>query len=160
VYERADAILDNRKVISEAYGIEEGDRILIYMKDFMEFEMKKKLIHFNLDDNEYMLKNKWDKKDIYPFMNKYVSTTFYFERGAWMFDFMGALFKGLVEHRDWSNYSVGVKAYSDTLATNHNWLLQNTVKFILLAIADRDGFEKMYMKEQAGVRNNGLPYTL
>jgi len=116
------------------------------MKDFMEFEMEKNIMPFNLDDNEYML-TKWAKKDKLPFMNKYVSTSFYFERGAWMFDFMACMFKLLVEERDWSNYSIGVKAYSDTLAANHNWILRNTVKFILLAITNRDTFEKTYMKE-------------
>ena len=64
-----------------------------------------------------------------------------------MFDFMHAMYKLMVEHREWSNYDVGVAAYTDTLAKNHNWFLQNTVKFILLAISDRDGYEKMYMKE-------------
>jgi hypothetical protein len=64
-----------------------------------------------------------------------------------MFDFMHALYKLLVDHRNWSNYDVGVKAYADTLAKNHNWFLQNAVKFILMSMSNRDEFEKTYMKE-------------
>lgn len=59
-----------------------------------------------------------------------------------------------------SVYDVGVKAYTDTMAKYHNWILRNTVKFILVGINNRDTFEKAYMKEQAAVRNNGQPYNL
>lgn len=157
--DRAAQILRNAKSVKEAYGLKDDDPAVIYINDFMEFEMSKKLANFNLDDNAYLLTQR-AKEDIHPFMETYISTTFHFERGAWTFEYMHDMFKLMVEHRKMSNYDVGVKAYSDTMAKYHNWILRNTVKFILLGITDRDAYEKAYMKEQAAVRNNGLPYTL
>jgi len=93
------------------------------MKDFVEFEINNNLHWFNLDDNYYILKS-WPEENKKPWMNKYISTTLYYERGAWMFDFMACMFRLMVEKREWSNYEVGVTAYSDTLALNHNWLLR------------------------------------
>lgn len=43
--------------IQEAYGIPLDDPISIYLKDFMEFEMKNNLIHFNEDNNAHILAN-------------------------------------------------------------------------------------------------------
>ena len=133
--------------------------MLLYINDFMEFEISKKLVNFNLDDNPYLLTQR-AKEDTHPFMKTYISTTFHFERGAWTFEYMHDMFKQMVDHRKMTVYDVGVKAYSDTMAKYHNWILRNTVKFILYGVNDRDTFEKAYMKEQAAIRENGLPYTL
>ena len=45
--EKAITIADNVKIIQKAYNIEEGSPILIYMKDFMEFEIGKGIYKFN-----------------------------------------------------------------------------------------------------------------
>ena len=129
------------------------------MQDFMEFEMEKNIFKFNLDDNESMLMS-WDKKDVMPWMKDYVSTTFYFERGAWTYEFLHSLMHHLVTQKDWTNYEIGTTAYELTLAKHHTWFLQQGVKICLLAIKDKDEMIKMYMKEQEGIRNNGKPYTV
>lgn len=98
--------------------------MLLYIKEFVKFEVEHNLHWFNYDDNDYILKKDWAEKDKKPWMRKYISTTLYYERGAWMFDFMAYMFRAMVEKRDWSNYDVGVMAYSETLAKNHNWLLR------------------------------------
>jgi hypothetical protein len=43
--------VNNVILIKNAYDIDDNDPKLIYMKDFMEFEMEIEIAHFNLDDN-------------------------------------------------------------------------------------------------------------
>lgn len=87
-------------------------------------------------------------------MKTYVGTTFYFERGAWTFDYMHVLFNNLVTHLKWSNYEIGINAYELTMAKYHTWVLQYTVKLCLHAIKNKDDMVQMYMEEQEAVSGN------
>ncbi len=46
-----------------------------------------------------------------------------------------------------SYYENGCRAYDETLAKHHNWLLRMTVKGVLLAINNLEGFSKYYTSE-------------
>lgn len=46
-----------------------------------------------------------------------------------------------------SYYEIGCRAYDETLANHHNWLLRMTVKGVLLAINNLEGFSKYYTSE-------------
>ena len=78
-------------------------------------------------------------------MKTYVGTTFYFERGAWTFDYMHVLFNNLVTQPEWTNYEIGINAYERTMAQYHTWVLQYTVKLCLVAIKEKNAMVKMYM---------------
>lgn len=84
--------------MKQAYKLKDDNPILIYINDFMEFEIANNLHNFNLDDNAYLMKQR-KKEETHAFMKTYVSTTFHYERGAWTFEYMHDLFKGMVENR-------------------------------------------------------------
>lgn len=45
--EKANTIANNVKILKDAYNIEEDSPTLVYLKDFMEFEMEKDIYRFN-----------------------------------------------------------------------------------------------------------------
>ena len=55
--EKSSTMKHNVGRISEAYGIPLDDPISIYLKDFMEFEMRNNLVPFNEDNNAQVLRN-------------------------------------------------------------------------------------------------------
>jgi len=93
------------------------------VEQLIKFEIKKELIYMNGDNNKSILKKRKIKSDHAKWMNSYCSTGWVIIRGAWLFDYLYAVFHKIQHNRDMKFGDIATTAYDEALAKHHPWIL-------------------------------------
>lgn len=99
----------------------------------------------NGENNKTVLKKLTKQEQ--PWMKKYTSTARTLVRGCWFFDFLTAIFGGIVNDRKSKLSQIASNAYNTALGPHHPWVLRKVASAAMVAVVSRETLIQNICKE-------------
>lgn len=136
IADKAQKFLNNQKKMVELKNMSPGDKAHEYVEDFIELEIQQGVAFASGHNNRTVLAG----HPQYNAYKNYISTSWNFIRGAWLFDFVSELSRRAWVETECTLQENSTKAYEHGLERHHPWWLRHVVHLGLRACPSNESF--------------------